>query len=225
MKQKEMKQSGRKLLILGIGVLIAFIVWTALILLIDVQPQGQNGTNIGFATFNLWFHKITGVHMSLYTITDWLGLVPILVCIMFGCLGLVQLIQRKDLFKVDYDIIILGIYYVVVIAGFLVFEITPINYRPILIEGVMEASYPSSTTLLVLSVMPTLVFQVNRRVQNHIIRRGVFILTKSFSAFMVIGRLIAGVHWFTDIVGGILLSAGLFCIYKAVVILGRKEQK
>lgn len=225
MKQKEMKQSGRKLLILGIGLLIAFIVWTALILLIDVQPQGQNGTNIGFATFNLWFHKLIGVHMSIYNVTDWLGLVPIFVCMLFGCLGFVQLIQRRSLFKVDYDIIILGIYYVVVIASFLAFEIIPINYRPILIEGVMEASYPSSTTLLVLSVMPTLVFQVNRRVENHIMRRGVSILTTSFSAFMVVGRLIAGVHWFTDIVGGILLSAGLFCIYKAVVILGRKEQK
>lgn len=224
MKQKEIKQSGRKLLIIGIGLLIAFILWTALILLVDVQPLGQNGTNIGFAIFNIWFHKLTGVHMTIYTITDWMGLVPICVCMLFGCLGLAQLIQRRSLFKVDYDIIVLGIYYVVVIASFLTFEIIPINYRPILIEGVMEVSYPSSTTLLVLSVMPTLIFQVNRRVGNHIIRRGVSIFTISFSAFMVIGRLVAGVHWFTDIVGGILLSAGLFYIYKAVVILGAKEQ-
>ena len=138
---------------------------------------------------------------------------------LFGGLGLVQLIQRKNLFKVDYDILILGVYYIVVIAGFLAFEVFPINYRPILIEGVMEASYPSSTTLLVLSVMPTLVFQVKRRVQNHIIKKVVSVLTTSFSACMVIGRLIAGVHWFTDIVGGILLSTGLFYMYKAVILL------
>lgn len=219
MKQKDMKLSGRKLLILGIGLLIAFLLWTALILLVDVQPLGQNGTNIGFATFNCWFHNLTGVHMSIYTITDWLGLVPIFVCMLFGGLGLVQLIQRKNLFKVDYDILILGVYYIVVIAGFLAFEVFPINYRPILIEGVMEASYPSSTTLLVLSVMPTLVFQVKRRVQNHIIKKVVSVLTTSFSACMVIGRLIAGVHWFTDIVGGILLSTGLFYMYKAVILL------
>ena len=220
MKQKDMKLSGRKLLILGIGLLIAFLLWTALILLVDVQPLGQNGTNIGFATFNCWFHNLTGVHMSIYTITDWLGFVPIFVCMLFGGLGLVQLIQRKNLFKVDYDILILGVYYIVVIAGFLAFEVFPINYRPILIEGVMEASYPSSTTLLVLSVMPTLVFQVKRRVQNHIIKKVVSVLTTSFSACMVIGRLIAGVHWFTDIVGGILLSTGLFYMYKAVILLG-----
>lgn len=219
-----MKKSGKKLLILGIGLLIAFILWTVLILNVDVQTLGQNGTNIGFATFNCWFHNLTGVHMSIYTITDWLGLVPICVCMLFGCLGLVQLIQRKNLFKVDYDIIVLGIYYVVVIASFLAFEIIPINYRPILIEGVMEASYPSSTTLLVLSVMPTLIFQTNRRVKNDICKNMIAVCTILFSAFMVIGRLIAGVHWFTDIVGGILLSAGLFYIYKAAVLLSKKEK-
>lgn len=224
MKQKDMKLSGRKLLILGIGLLIAFLLWTALILLVDVQPLGQNGTNIGFATFNCWFHNLTGVHMSIYTITDWLGFVPIFVCMLFGGLGLVQLIQRKNLFKVDYDILILGVYYIVVIAGFLAFEVFPINYRPILIEGVMEASYPSSTTLLVLSVMPTLVFQVKRRVQNYRIIKIVTSLTTLFSLFMVLGRLIAGVHWFTDIVGGILLSTGLFYMYKAVILLGNYKK-
>lgn len=224
MKQKEMKQSGKKLLILGIGLLIAFILWTTLILFVDVQPLGQNGTDIGFAALNIWFHNLTGVHMFIYSITDWLGLVPIFVCMLFGCLGLVQLIQRKSLFKVDYDVLILGVYYVLVIGGFLAFEIFPINYRPILIEGVMEASYPSSTTLLVLSVMPTLVFQVKRRVQNHRIIKMVTSVTTIFSVFMVLGRLIAGVHWFTDIVGGILLSTGLFYSYKAVILLGDNEK-
>ena len=219
-----MKQSGKKLLILGTGLLMAFILWTALILIVDVQPLGQNGTNIGFAALNIWFHKLTGVHMGIYTITDWLGLVPIFVCMLFGCLGLIQLIQRKSLFKVDYDILILGVYYVVVIVGFLAFEMFPINYRPILIEGVMEASYPSSTTLLVLSVMPTLGFQVKRRVQNYRIIKIVTSLTTLFSVFMVFGRLIAGVHWFTDIVGGILLSAGLFYMYKAIILLEDNEK-
>ena len=208
----------------GITLVGAFIVWTVLILLVDVQPLGQNGTNIGFATFNLWFHHLTGVHMSIYTITDWLGLVPIFVCMFFGGLGLRQLIQRKSLFQVDYDILVLGVYYIVVIIGYLVFEMLPINYRPILIEGVMEVSYPSSTTLLVLSVMPTLIFQAKIRLKNQIMKRIITVLTSAFMAFMVIGRLVAGVHWFTDIVGGILLSAGLFCMYRAAVLKRMKNQ-
>lgn len=132
--------------------LATFVIWTALIQIVDVQPLGQNGTNIGFATFNCWFHRLTGVHMTLYTITDWMGLVPIVVCLIFAGIGLVQLIKRRSLFKVDSDIIILGVYYGIVILAYSIFEIIPINYRPILIEGVMEASYPSSTTLLILCV-------------------------------------------------------------------------
>ena len=219
-----MKRNGKRTLLWGVLLVVAFIVWTVLILVVDVQPLGQNGTNIGFATFNLWFHNLTGVHMGIYTITDWLGLVPVFVCMIFAGLGLKQLIQRRSLFQVDYDILVLGIYYIVVILGYLIFEMIPINYRPILIEGVLEASYPSSTTLLVLSVMPTLRFQVNRRRNNSVIKRVVSICTILFSIFMVIGRLIAGVHWFADIVGGILLSAGLFYIYKAVVLLNDKEK-
>ncbi len=219
-----MKQKEKSVLFLGIMLLFAFAIWTGAIQIVDVQPLGVNGTNIGFATWNDWFHKFTGVYMEIYVLTDWLGLVPVFVCSLFGGIGFVQLIKRRSLFRVDYDILILGVYYIVVIAGYLVFELFPINYRPILIEGVMEASYPSSTTLLVLSVMPTLIFQANRRIKKDIVKKMITVLAICFSVFMVIGRLISGVHWFTDIVGGVLLSGGLFYIYKAVVLLNSKEE-
>ena len=197
--------------------LLAFVVWTILIQTADVRPVGVNGTNIGFAAVNTWFHRLTGVHMGLYTVTDWLGLVPIAVCIGFGILGLVQWVRRKRIAKVDTDILLLGGYYILVILGYLIFEMIPINARPILIDGAMEASYPSSTTLLVLSVMPTLLFQVNRRAKRQTVRRmAAFVIL--FSAFMVIGRLVAGVHWLTDIVGSVLLSAGLYALYRATVL-------
>lgn len=209
---------------LGVLLIVAFIIWTVLIQFVDVRPLGQNGTDIGFAGFNCWFHELTGVHMNLYIITDWLGLVPIFVCMGFAGLGAVQLVKRRNFFKVDYDIIILGIYYAIVIFGYLAFEMIPINYRPILIEGIMEASYPSSTTLLVLSVMPTLTEQLNRRLSKEYVKRVINVVVICFSAFMVLGRLISGVHWFTDIVGSVFLSAGLFCLYKAAVLLGTKRK-
>lgn len=218
-----MKKKGKKNLLFG-GILIAtFLLWTLLIQTVDVHPLGQNGTNIGFATFNCWFHRLTDVHMTIYTITDWLGLVPLVVCLIFAGVGLIQMIKRKSLCKVDVDIIILGVYYVVVILAYSIFEIIPINYRPILIEGVMEASYPSSTTLLVLCVMPTLIEQIQRRLSSVVAKRIITIVVIVFSVFMVIGRLISGVHWFTDIVGGVLLSAGLFNAYKAAVMLSIKR--
>ncbi len=215
----KMKTDGKKGMAAGVALILIFVLWTLLIQHVDVQPVGQNGTNIGFASVNVWFHQLTGVHMSVYTITDWLGLVPILICMCFGVFGLVQWIQRKSLKKVDPDNILLGFYYILVIFGYLFFEMVPINYRPIPINGVMEASYPSSTTLLVLSVMPTLKFQVDRRSRNAGIRKITAAFVVLFSAFMVIGRLTAGVHWLTDIVGSVLLSAGLYMIYRSSVIL------
>jgi len=218
-----MKKNGKKELCLGSIFVVAFAVWTVLIQIVDVQPLGTKGTEIGFATFNLWFHKLTGTNMTIYTITDWLGLVPLFVCIIFGAIGFVQLVKRRSFFKVDRDIIILGIYYITVVFAYGIFEMIPINYRPILIEGVMEASYPSSTTLLVLCVMPTLVEQINRRMTNAIVKRIITIFSILFSAYMVIGRLISGVHWVTDIVGSVFLSVGLFGIYKGFVLICNKE--
>jgi len=214
-----MKANGKRGIAAGAALLLGFVLWTVLIRHVDVQPVGVNGTDIGFAAVNVWFHKLTGVHMWLYTITDWLGLVPIVVCICFGILGLVQLIRRKSLMKVDADILLLGVYYILVILGYLIFEMIPINYRPILIDGAMEASYPSSTTLLVLSVMPTLWFQTERRIGKPSVRNVLIAFSVLFSAFMVIGRLTAGVHWLTDIIGAVLLSAGLYLLYRSCVIL------
>ena len=213
-----MKKQGKTHFASGCLLIAAFILWTFLIQTVDVQPIGANGTKVGFATINNVFHKFTGVHIALYTITDWLGLVPIFICMMFGGMGSAQLIRRKNFFQVDCDLIILGIYYMVVIFGYLIFEMIPINYRPILIEGVLEASYPSSTTLLVLSVMPTLSEQVRRRTANTLLKDMATVFVICFSSFMVLGRLISGVHWLTDIIGSIMLSAGLFCIYKACVL-------
>ena len=212
---------------LGAGVIFIalFIVWTILIGVIDVKPVGVNKTTIGFATINTWFHNLTKVNMTLYNITDWLGLVPVFICMVFGMLGFFQLIKRRSLLKVDFDIIVLGVYYVIVILGYLVFEMIPINYRPILINGFMEASYPSSTTLLVLSVMPTVVFQCNKRLQSQKTKKLIELITVVFSLFMVVGRLASGVHWLTDIIGSCFLSAGLFYIYKAVVLLNKNWSK
>lgn len=223
MKEQNYKNQGKSFLIFGVGLLIIFVVFTILIQAVDVKPLGVNGTNIGFATLNTWFHSLTGVNWALYNITDWLGLVPVFICMVFGGVGFFQLIKRKSLLKVDGDIIILGIHYVIVISGYLIFEMIPINYRPVLINGFMEASYPSSTTLLVLGVMPTVVFQINRRMKNAKIKNIISVIIILFSAFMVVGRLISGVHWVTDIVGSVLLSMGLFYAYKGSVSLFCKE--
>lgn len=207
----------RKYFTAGIAFLSAFALWTVLVRTVDVQPAGPQGSLVGFASLNCRFHQLTGTNMTLYTVTDWLGLVPLAVCMAFAVTGLVQLIKRRSLFKVDKDILILGIYYAAVIAAYFIFEMIPVNYRPVLISGYLEASYPSSTTLLVLCTMPTLAEQISRREHNTSVKRMTYIFTVIFSVFMVAGRLLSGVHWLTDIAGAVLLSAGMFLIYMGFV--------
>ena len=205
-----------KKLFIAIILLASFVLWTVLISLVDVKPIGPNATSVGFATLNRFFHELTGVNLQLYIITDWLGLIPIAAAFGFAILGVIQLIKRKSLWKVDFNILALGIFYIVVIIAYLFFEIFIINYRPTLINGYLEASYPSSTTMLVMSVMPTMAMQLNLRIKNIIARRCAIIAIMAFIAFMVIARLLSGVHWITDIIGGALLSAGLVILYDAI---------
>ena len=154
--------------------------------------------------------------MPLYTITDWLGLIPVAIMFGFAMLGLVQWIQRKHILRIDFSILVLGGFYILVTAVYMIFEMCVINYRPILINGYLEASYPSSTTMLVLCVIPTTILQIGNRIRHRWIRRSISILLIGFMLFMVIGRLISGVHWLTDIIGGILISAGLVTMYAGV---------
>lgn len=210
---KNMKNRTINYLWIGIFFLSAFILWTILVSHVDVQPIGPNGSSVGFAAVNGAFHRRTGVHWALYTLTDWLGLVPIGIAFGFAVLGLMQLIRRKSLSKVDRSILILGGFYVVVLAAYLLFERVVINYRPVLIDGRLEASYPSSTTMLALCVVPTAMMQLKMRIRGDAVRRTILGILAAFTVFMVGGRLISGVHWGSDIVGGALLSAGLDALY------------
>ena len=196
--------------------LTAFVLWTVAICFVDVRAIGPQGSTVGFAGINGFVQNLTGVHWGLYNITDWLGLVPSFVCMGFGILGLVQWIKRKSICKVDHDILVLGGFYIITIAVYVFFEIVVINYRPVLINGYLEASYPSSTTMLVMCVMPTAIMQLGSRIKNKAFRNIVAVTIIACMAFMVIGRLVSGVHWFTDIVGGALLSVGLVMMYYAV---------
>ena len=101
--------------------LVLFIIWTVLVSTIDVKPIGPQGSSVGFATVNGYFHELIGVNMNLYLITDWLSLIPACFIIAFGSLGLIQWIKRKNIFKVDFDILILGVFYIIVMALYLLF--------------------------------------------------------------------------------------------------------
>lgn len=211
-----MKKETRRELLIAVALLAVFALWTAAVCFVDVQAIGPRGSSVGLATLNRLVHRLTGVHMGLYVITDWLSLAPVGVGLVFALLGLCQWMKRKSLAKVDADILLLGGFYLAVLAVYLLFEMVVINRRPVLIDGVLEASYPSSTTMLVMCVMPTAALQAKARIRHAAVRRSVIGAIHAYTVLMVAGRLISGVHWVTDIIGGALLSGGLVLMYHAL---------
>ena len=211
-----MTKNTKQNLFISLILLTAFALWTIALIFIDVKEVGPCASCVGFATINAAFHNLTGVHMVLYTITDWLGLVPVAFGLGFAVLGFIQWMKRKKLLHVDFTLFVLGGFYMIVLAAYLFFEEYVVNYRPVLINGFLEASYPSSTTMLVMCIMPTAIMQLNGRIQHTVIKRCVLVLISLFIGFMVIGRLLSGVHWLTDIIGGALLSSGFVMLYHTI---------
>ena len=210
---KEEKKKIQNNFIVAAGLLALFILYTVAIMFVDVQPIGPQGSSVGFAEVNQYFHTLFGVNMLLYSITDWLSIAVLFIMFGFAMVGLVQLIKRKSLFRVDSSILVLGGFYVLVFLAYLFFEFFVVNYRPVLIEGVLEASYPSSTTMLMMCIMPTAIMQFHHLISSKRLRNIVNAFCGIYASFMVIGRVLSGVHWFTDIVGGILLSGTLVMLY------------
>ena len=210
-----MKKGKSNFLVSTILILLA-IVFTILVKVVDVQSAGVNGTSIGFATINMLVFKTIGVNMVWYHITDWLGFIPIFIAMVYAIIGVVQLVKRKSLFKVDKEIIILGIFYIVVIAIYVLFEKVIINYRPILMNGYLEASYPSSHTLMTICLCGSSIM-INKKLFKNRFSKFINIVSAIVILVTITGRLISGVHWFTDIVGGIIISISLLTTLHSII--------
>ena len=206
----------------GIGLLLTVIL-IALVRLVDVAPIGADGTSIGLSHLNQFVFDLFGVNMLWYNITDWLGVAAVLTGFVFAVTGLVQLIKRRSLLKVDREILALGGLYIVVIGLYLFFENVIINYRPIIMPDNTspEASFPSSHTMLVCVIMGSAAMLINRYIRNKPLNRILRAVCYVIIGVTVVGRLIAGVHWFTDILGGILISVTLLSLYEEVISHGK----
>lgn len=214
---KEKRSRAQKKYIFTAGLFVLFIVYTLLVMTIDRQHIGPNNSEVGFATVNLAVFQALGRSDFWYSFTEYLGYIAILVVLGFGIVGLYQMIRRKNFFRTDLEILVLGGFYIVLAAIYVFFEKVVINYRPVLEEGQLEASYPSSHTMLVCCVMATAILQFNRMIKNQTIRILADIAAVSMIALMVLGRLLSGVHWLTDIIGGVIISAALVMLYLSVV--------
>lgn len=197
---------------------LLFLGFTVLVSVADVRPVGPEGSAVGLATLNAWAAERIGVHMLWYQITNVLGVVALLTAGCFGLLGLTQLAQRRSLWKVDVQILLLGAFYVLLAVCYLFFEKLIINYRPVILEGGLEASYPSSHTMLTVCIMATAIMELRRLLaQKEALCRVLTAAAFIVMVVTVIGRLLSGVHWLTDIIGGLLLSVTLMLLYASFV--------
>lgn len=200
-----------------VGFWLAFILFTVAVDTIDREAIGPNGSIVGLATMNRAAFELLGSRPFWYALTDWLGLVPVAVACGFACLGAWQLVRRRALRRVDADILTLGAFYLAVVGCYVLFERLVVNYRPILIGGLLEASYPSSHTMVAVGVMATAVMQFRRRTRS---RRPLLALESASAAGVAVtalGRLVSGAHWLSDIIGGLLLGSALAASYRAAL--------
>ena len=187
----------------------AALLFTVLLKLVDVQPIGPNGSEVGFAALNGAVADLLGVSVFWYDISQTLGYVAILLGAMFAVIGALQLIRRRSLAKVDPEIIALGALYAVTLILYLLFDKVALNYRPILENGVLEPSYPSSHTLLSLVVFGSAFLLIRRYFYPGRVQKVLTGCDLVFLILTVLARLLSGYHWLTDIVGGMLISAAL----------------
>lgn len=202
---------------------IIFVFFTISVKVVDVQPVGPLGSEIGWASLNYPVNAFFAEHPFLggqhfwYTLTNVFGIVAILTAAAFACLGFVQLIRRRSLFKVDREIIMLGVVYAITILLYVLFEKIAINFRPVLDDGKLEASFPSTHTMIVLCIMGTAFTALRKYIADKRLLSCARVICVAVMGLTVIGRLVCGVHWLTDIMGGILISLSIIVYYKVAV--------
>lgn len=210
-------KNNRNLLFAAVSGLSAVLL-IILVRFVDVRPIGPEGTSIGLSHLNQSVLDRFGVNMLWYEITDWLGVAAVLTAFLFALTGMVQLIKRRSLLKVDRAILALGGMYIIVTGLYVLFEVLIVNYRPIIMPGGTgpEASFPSSHTMLVCVIMGSAMMLIDRYIGVKTLQSLLRIICAVIIGVTVIGRSIAGVHWFTDILGGILISAALLALFAEV---------
>jgi undecaprenyl-diphosphatase len=203
----------KKLIIIGTLLLLMSLVFTFLIAKVDLRVIKPEIPAVGFSTIN---SKLTfDYNETIYKISEYLGYVALLIPVCYALYGFTQLIKGKSLSKVDKRLFILAIFYVAVLATYVLFEKVVINYRPVILDEGLEASYPSSHTLMSLcfTISAIIINKSMFKDKAKLINIGLLLL--GFA--IVVGRYVSGVHWFTDITGSVLISCTLLSFFKAFI--------
>ena len=223
-----MKKKKKILLEMCVLLFIVSLLYTLLIKFVDVRGIAADGSNVGFATINSFFKKIFPFNNTWYDISNVFGFIAILIAALYALLGCYQLIQVKKLSKVDKRLYILAGFYIVFAILYVLFDKIAINYRPVLIDGELEASFPSTHTMLAICICGSSLLISKYFVTHKEIRKYIDFMTWGLMIFIVVARVLSGVHWFTDILGGIIISLFLLMLFYTIIYIvdhTKKEEK
>ena len=199
------------------GVLLAaFLILTVLLTCVDVRAAGESGAEVGFATLNEAVFDALGQNELCLKASELCGILMLAAVGAFGVTGFVQVIRRKGILRADPELYVMAGGLVLLAAVYVLFEIVVINCRPVLDEGELAASYPSSHTMLAVAVAGMGMAYLQIRAKKGALAYTLYGLPNVASVATVVLRLLSGVHWLTDIVGGVLLGLVITFVYLAV---------
>ena len=196
-----------------------FVLFIILVKTVDVAAIGPNETRVGFAGINGAISGAFGYNGFFYKLTQILGYLSIVIALVFAEEGIEQLVRRKSFKAVDGELVVTGCLYVLTAIVYLFFEVVKVNCRPVIMPGdtAPEASFPSSHTVLACVILVGAAIFCVRYLANKKLARILAIAFAATAGVTVLGRILAGVHWFTDIIGGLLISAALIAAYAAAL--------
>lgn len=192
-----------------------FVILTVLLLKVDVTASGINGSNIGLSMINISFRDVIGSSWLCYNISKVAGIVGLAACALICLMFAFRVMRQKSLKALCKRDVALVALYIETAVFYIVFDKIVINYRPMLKWGETEpeSSFPSTHALMAVVIFVSLGHVASDYIKNKLTLKIVQGACVVFALAIILGRTFSGVHWFTDIVGGILFGVGLVCAY------------
>ena len=195
--------------------LLAFLLFTYSVKNYDTAEIGPQSSSVGYSHLNEAFRHaaehFSGKDAIAYILSKYLFFIALATVPLYALIGLMQLLQKD----VSPQIWLLAAGYASIAIAYCVFEIWIVNYRPILeADGTLEASYPSSHTFIAIALLGMSAITCHRNLKKW--RTQFVVAHVAIAAIIVIGRALSGVHWLTDIIGGILLASTLLCAFASI---------
>lgn len=214
-----MKENNKRNKFAAVLITALTVLFTIMVVTFDVQAIGPNGTSVGFASINKVFADLFAYNENFDKISDVIMYFSFLLVLAAVFMGVVELVKRKSLFKVDSEIIVYGVVLVILVILKVAFDKIALNYRPVLVPGEteLEASFPSTHAMISTALFAGFCMVINPYLKDKKIKTTVNALIGILIALEVVCRVIAGVHWLTDIIGGLLFAFTLAVAMKAVI--------